>query len=73
MVACSGVKGITPMKTTIITALLSAGTLVTLSPMAHAALSPVAAAPAPLLAAGIPAFLAVGGAALISRLRNRKK
>ena len=43
---------------------------VLISPIAYALVGP---APAPLLAAGIPAFLAVGAGALISRLRRRKK
>ena len=66
------VKGIKPMKTSFVTGLSYVVAFVGISTFAYAAL-PSAAVPAPLLAAGIPAFLAVGGGALISRLRNRKK
>jgi Na+-driven multidrug efflux pump len=34
---------------------------------------PTKPAPAPLLAAGIPAFLALGGGALIGRFKRRRK
>jgi hypothetical protein len=58
----------------IITGIVYALGFVALSPLASAVtVNAASGTPAPLLAAGIPAFLAVGGGALIARLRNRKK
>ena len=65
------VKGITPMSGSIVSRLVYVVAFVGISPLAYAA--PTSAAPAPLLAAGIPAFMAIGGGALIARLRGRKK
>jgi hypothetical protein len=66
------VKGNKQMKNPIVSGLTYLAAFLAISPLASA-ITVNAAAPAPLLAAGIPAFLAVGGGALISRLRNRKK
>jgi hypothetical protein len=64
------VKGSMEMKTSIVAGLMYTLAFVGLSVPAAAAAS---ATPAPILAAGIPAFMAVGGGALIARWRNRKK
>lgn len=61
------------MPGSIVTRLVYAVAFMGISQLAHAALPSAAAAPAPLLAAGIPAILAVGGGALIMRVRGREK
>jgi hypothetical protein len=67
------VKGNLQMKKSFVVGLVQLAVL-GMSSLAYADVPTVAAnVPAPLLAAGIPAFLAVGGGALIMRLRNRKK